>query len=78
MRFPNKRQWLQFITGLGAILAGLGTLPIDSAQLPLPPEWRPYLISIGFFAITARQWLGIIADLLDDGQLNKSTDFDLK
>lgn len=76
MKLPTKKQWLQIITGLGGLLATLGTLPVDSAQLPFPAEWRPYIISIGFAAITIRNWLGIIADIMDDGILNKSSGTD--
>lgn len=71
-----KKQVLQIVTGLGALLAGLGTLPVDSAQLPLPPEWRPYLISVGFFALTARTWLQFAADLWDNWKLDRSYDID--
>ena len=74
----RKRQFLQIATGLGTLLAGLGTLPADSAALPFPPEWRPSVLSVGFFAITARQWLQFIADLIDDGQVNNSYDIDKK
>ena len=65
MTSERKKQVLQIITGLGGLLAALGTLPVDSASLPMPENWRPYVISVGFFAVTARQWLGFIADLID-------------
>lgn len=68
----TKKQFLQIATGVGGLLAGLGTLPVDSASLPFPPEWRPYIISVGFFALTARQWLQFIADLIDNGQADGS------
>jgi hypothetical protein len=74
----RKKQFLQLATGLGGLLAALGTLPVDSAALPFPPHWRPYIISVGFFALTARQWLQFAADLLDDGQANNSYDIDKK
>jgi hypothetical protein len=35
-------------TSLAALAAGLGTLPIDSASLPMPPSWRPYLMGVAF------------------------------
>jgi hypothetical protein len=41
-------------TALAAFAAGLGTLPIDSASLPLPPEWRPYLMGTAFIAASVR------------------------
>lgn len=41
-------------TALAAFAAGLGTLPIDSADLPLPPEWRPYLMGVAFIAASIR------------------------
>jgi len=72
----RKKQILQIITGLGGLLAALGTLPVDSASLPFPAEWRPYIISVGFFALAARQWLQFAADLFDDGKLNKSVNID--
>jgi len=74
MTSERKKQILQIITGLGGLLAALGTLPVDSASLPFPAEWRPYIISVGFFALAARQWLQFAADLLDDGKVNKSVD----
>lgn len=72
----RKKQILQIITGFGGLLAALGTLPVDSASLPFPAEWRPYIISVGFFALAARQWLQFAADLFDDGKLNKSVNID--
>jgi hypothetical protein len=71
----RKKQILQLITGMGGLLAGLGTLPVDSASLPFPSEWRPYVISVGFFALTARHWLQFIADLIDNGSVDNSFDF---
>jgi hypothetical protein len=68
----RKKQILQIITGLGGLLAALGTLPIDSGSLPFPAEWRPYIISVGFFAVTARQWLQFIADMIDNGSVDGS------
>jgi len=76
MTSERKKQILQIITGLGGLLAALGTLPVDSASLPFPAEWRPYIISVGFFALAARQWLQFAADLFDDGKLNKSVNID--
>lgn len=74
----QKKRFLQIVTGLGGLLAALGTLPVDSADLPMPPEWRPYLISVGFFAVTFRNWLQFAADLFDNGQIDGSHDFDRK
>jgi hypothetical protein len=68
----RKKQILQLFTGVGGLLAGLGTLPVDSASLPFPAEWRPYIVSVGFFALTARQWLQFIADLIDNGAVDGS------
>jgi hypothetical protein len=42
------------LTALSLIGAGLGTLPIPSADLPMPPEWRPYIMSAGFFGLLLR------------------------
>jgi len=67
-----KQRILLFITGLGTLLAGLGTLPVDSADLPMPQEWRPYILSIGLFAVTISKWLPILGDILDDGKVNQS------
>lgn len=78
MNASRKKQVLQIITGLGGLLAGLGTLPVGSEHLPFPPEWRPYIISVGFFALTSRQWLGFIADLIDNGQADNSFDYNPK
>ena len=62
----SKRELLLFaLSGLGTILAGLGTLPVDSADLPLPPEWRPYIISIGFFAVTLERWLKVVQGIVN-------------
>ena len=72
----RKKQILQIITGFGGLLAALGTLPVDSASLPFPAEWRPYIISVGFFALAARQWIQFIADLFDDGKINQSVNID--
>lgn len=74
----RKKQFLQIITGLGGLLAGLGTLPVDSASLPFPAEWRPYIISVGFFALTAKQWLQFAADLIDNGSVDGSYEIDPK
>jgi hypothetical protein len=41
-------------TALALFVAGLGTLPIDSVDLPLPPEWRPYLMGVAFIAASIR------------------------
>lgn len=41
-------------TSIAAGLAGLATLPIPSADLPMPPSWRPYLMSVAFFAAAVR------------------------
>lgn len=41
-------------TALAAFAAGLGTLPIDSEALPMPPEWRPYLMGTAFIAASVR------------------------
>jgi hypothetical protein len=46
---------LTIISGsLAALLAGLATLPIPSEDMGLPPNWRPYLVSIAFFAGAVR------------------------
>lgn len=74
----RKKQTLQLVTGIGAVLAALGSLPIDSASLPFPAEWRPYIVSVGFFAMAARQWLQFIADLIDNGKIDQSYDFNRK
>ena len=42
------------LTALSLIGAGLGTLPIPSADLPMPPAWRPYIMSAGFFGLLIR------------------------
>lgn len=41
-------------SSLTALAAGLAMLPVASSELPLPPEWRPYLAGVGFIAIAIR------------------------
>ena len=41
-------------TSLTALAAGLAALPVDSASLPMPPNWRPYLVGVGFIAASIR------------------------
>jgi len=49
---------LRFLTilssSLAALLGGLATLPIPSADLPMPDNWRPYLVSVAFIAASVR------------------------
>lgn len=57
----SKRELAGYIiAGLITLCAAIGTLPADSKDIPLPPEWRPYIISAGFFAATAERWLKVI------------------
>jgi len=45
---------VKFLTSASAALVvfagGLAMLPIDSADLPMPAEWRPYLAGAAFIA----------------------------
>lgn len=41
-------------SSLAAGLAGAATLPIPSEEMGLPPNWRPYLVSIAFFVAAGR------------------------
>lgn len=41
-------------SSIAASLAGLATLPIPSEDMGLPPQWRPYLVSVAFFAGAVR------------------------
>ena len=41
-------------SSLTALAAGLALLPVASAELPMPPEWRPYLAGIGMIAVAIR------------------------
>jgi len=54
----KKVTFVKVITNLSAALAalagGLGTLPVDSANLPMPPEWRPYLMGTALIALAIR------------------------
>lgn len=50
MTAETKLKIVDSLTGLCALLAALGTLPTDSANLPMPENWRPYIISVGFGA----------------------------
>lgn len=53
----SKRQmFMMIVSGLCGLGAIMGTLPVDSKDIPLPPEWRPYIISIGFFGLTMERW----------------------
>ena len=49
---------IRFLTitssSLAALLGGLATLPIPSSDLPIPPSWRPYLVSTAFLAAAVR------------------------
>lgn len=49
--------FINVLTALAAIGAGLGTLPVPSADLPLFnvwPESRTWIMSAGFFGIVLR------------------------
>lgn len=50
--------FIRFCANASAALAllagGLGTLPIDSAHLPMPPEWRPYVQGTALLALSIR------------------------
>lgn len=60
----SKRELFTFsLAALGTLAAALGTLPVASADLPLPPEWRPYIISIGFFAVSLERVIKVIQGL---------------
>lgn len=41
-------------SALATLLAGLATLSVPSDQLPMPAEWRPYLVPIAFIVNAAR------------------------
>lgn len=41
-------------SALAAFIAGLALLPISSADLPMPPSWRPYLAGIAFLVAAGR------------------------
>lgn len=41
-------------SALVVFAGGLAMLPIDSANLPMPPEWRPYLAGSAFIAAAVR------------------------
>ena len=58
MKAKKTRIAVVIFTALAGIGAGLGTLPIPSSELPMPPELRPYIQSIGFFGTV----LGLIAN----------------
>lgn len=45
-------KWLTIASsGLTALAAGLAVLPIDSVNLPTPPNWRPYLAGAGIISL---------------------------
>jgi hypothetical protein len=54
-RTPKIIKTLTIISSsLAALMGGLATLPVDSDHLPMPPEWRPYLVSVAFIAAGVR------------------------
>ncbi len=67
----SKRQMaltlLSAICGLGALM---GTLPVDSDALPMPPEWRPYIISIGFAGLTIEKWGKFIINYINNYKID--------
>lgn len=48
MKTENKINITRLLDAGCALMAALGTLPVASADLPLPPSWRPYIIAVGF------------------------------
>lgn len=54
MKARKTNNVINALTAVSLIGAGLGTLPIPSAELPMPPEWRPYIMSAGFFGLLLR------------------------
>jgi len=55
MKLPKFIRILTIISSsLAALLGGLATLPIPSADLPIPASWRPYLVSTAFIAASLR------------------------
>ena len=54
-RTPKIIKALTIISSsLAALMGGLATLPVDSEHLPMPAEWRPYLVSVAFIAAGVR------------------------
>lgn len=55
---PKTPKVLKVLTiissSLAAMMAGLATLPVSSDLLPMPAEWRPYLVSVAFIAAAVR------------------------
>lgn len=50
-RTPKILKVLTIVSSsLAALMGGLATLPVGSEHLPMPPEWRPYLVSVAFIA----------------------------
>ena len=54
MKAKKTNLFINLLTALSLIGAGLGTLPVPSSELPMPPEWRPYIMSAGFFGLLLR------------------------
>ncbi len=55
MNTPKAIKILTIVSSsLALVMGGLAQLPIDSASLPMPPEWRPYLTGIAFLAAAVR------------------------
>lgn len=66
MKAKKTNVTINILTALSLIGAGLGTLPIPSADLPMPPAWRPYIMSAGFFGLLLRMITASIRDAFDN------------
>lgn len=64
MKAKKTNLFITALTALSLIGAGLGTLPIPSADLPMPPAWRPYIMSAGFFGLLLRMVAVSIRDAM--------------
>jgi hypothetical protein len=67
MKAKKTNIFITTLTVMSALGAGLGTLPIPSADLPLFsvwPESRAYVMSAGFFGLVIRMVAVAIRDSL--------------
>ena len=64
MKPETKLRILNAITATCAAMAMLGTLPVDSADLPMPENWRPYILSVGFAGTFISRFLACFIPIL--------------
>ena len=63
-KLPESKtvQFFRVLQFIGLLMGGLATLPIASASLPMPPEWRPYLLGFALLCAGLKILVQIILD----------------